>query len=225
MSDEKILQRIRKLLAMADQTVSPEEAVVAAQKARKLMDEHNLTRDDIPDEESEFARRVAGHPFKAYPIWMQTIAIYIADYNDCVVDYESTGYRRGDPRYIRFSGFKADAIIAGYMFNYLTKNGERLAKAESRQSRGQFLTGYATGLALQIKEVINKRKTEQNANVRTLIIDRQAIVKSKFKGARQTRHSTSVHDKEATRRGGQAGYSANLNQQVSGSSTAGNIGG
>ena len=50
MSDEKarkIRERIRKLLAMAGDASSPQEAAIAARRAKALLNEHNLSEADV----------------------------------------------------------------------------------------------------------------------------------------------------------------------------------
>jgi len=45
--DEKILKRIKNLLDMAMDSSSPNEAMIAARRSRALMDEHQISKDDL----------------------------------------------------------------------------------------------------------------------------------------------------------------------------------
>ena len=48
MNDEdKLIDRIRKLLALAEDAASQNEALIAARRARSLMDKHQITKGDI----------------------------------------------------------------------------------------------------------------------------------------------------------------------------------
>ena len=42
MKDEKIIERIKKLLRLAEDNSSPNEAMIAAKRARSLMDQHQI---------------------------------------------------------------------------------------------------------------------------------------------------------------------------------------
>ena len=47
MATPKIMERVRKLLAMAKDATSPHEAAIAARRARSLMDKHQLEEHEM----------------------------------------------------------------------------------------------------------------------------------------------------------------------------------
>ncbi len=55
----EIIERVRKLLSMAVDTSSPHEAAIAASRARKLMDKHQIDLADLIDESTGFGFKYA----------------------------------------------------------------------------------------------------------------------------------------------------------------------
>ncbi len=49
---EKIINRVKKLLALSNDTSSPNEAAIALKRVRSLMDKYQLTHEDILTEEN-----------------------------------------------------------------------------------------------------------------------------------------------------------------------------
>lgn len=154
---EKIKDRIAKLLAMAKDSSSPNEAAIAASRARKLMDQHQITELDLADTAEEaFARDSATRFFAAIPVYMSTFAVTIAKYNDCQARFEfgwvdfkkkATDKKKWGKR-IEFLGYASDVQLAIDMYNSLLATVDRLCK--------EFLAGkgydkYPVGVGNQFK--------------------------------------------------------------------------
>jgi hypothetical protein len=86
MSDERILEKIKKCLAMAS-SPNPNEAEIAWRQARKLMETHHLDMRDIEASEANIAKRAAG---KRPPVWMLSLAQACAKAFSCRVITESS---------------------------------------------------------------------------------------------------------------------------------------
>jgi hypothetical protein len=83
MGNKKVIDKIRKLLAMANCAGSPKEAVVAAKMARSLMDKHQIEESDI-GEKTSFGTSSNSTAKARWPVWIQSIALIVAKWNDCV---------------------------------------------------------------------------------------------------------------------------------------------
>src|SRR6478609_1846278 len=122
---DKIKERIAKLLAMSRDASSPNEAAIAAGRARKLMDQYQLQEFDLAKAlKEEFGSIPATHFSRGMPVYMQTLAVAVAQYNDCAARFES-GWMARDKRdvinpkrgkRIAFVGYKDDAELAGQMY-------------------------------------------------------------------------------------------------------------
>lgn len=82
--DDKILERIRALLSMAADTASPHEASIAAGRARKLMDQHQVGLDDLTTE-SGFGFANVGAEYRFMPKWLSVLALGVGYLNDVKV--------------------------------------------------------------------------------------------------------------------------------------------
>ncbi|WGN90770.1 hypothetical protein [Burkholderia phage vB_BglM_WTB] len=158
---ERIKERIAKLLAMADDTSSPEEAAIAATRARRLMDKHQLSALDIHETILEdFAERDATRAFANMPHHLDILAVAVAMYNDCqaVQERAYVNYRTENRPEARtktagkkvvFRGYKSDVELAVQMFKYLVDAMSRNCKA--------FLAGkgyarYPVGVGSKYKD-------------------------------------------------------------------------
>ena len=111
----KIKGRIAKLLAMADDTSSPEEAAIALGRARKLMDQHQISeaaarglRRSLAD--AKFKDLCVGKQYKYMPVWMGILALAVARLNDC--QQWVAGGR------VMFRGFEDDVDAAVVMYEH-----------------------------------------------------------------------------------------------------------
>jgi len=138
MDKNKAIERARKLLAMAADSSSPNEAVIAARRARSIIDKFQINNYDLEDV-SDFGISSPGKARTKIPQWEQNIAIVVAQLNDCIANIE-----RGK---FQYKGFSEDAEVAGFMFLYIVENGKRTCK-EFMQStyngcRNSFKLNYS----------------------------------------------------------------------------------
>jgi hypothetical protein len=115
-----IIEKIKKLLALANSS-NEHEAALAASHAQRLLSEHNLAMADIeaankPDK----ADRVETTLSKTLPKWLRHLSAGVSSAFDCrTVHYPSTGK-------MTFIGVGADVQIAAYTFVYLNRTVRRL---------------------------------------------------------------------------------------------------
>jgi hypothetical protein len=165
---EKIKDRIAKLLKMAEDASSPNEAAIAASRARRLMDQYQLDAFDVSNRiEEEFGDAQATRFYAAIPTHMDILAVAVAKYNDCqskkmhgrMEHRMSTKLKRegkareygSTKRYgfcLMFLGYKSDTELAVQMYERLLETINRLCK--------EYLTGkgyerYPVNVGMQFK--------------------------------------------------------------------------
>lgn len=154
---EKVLEKVRKLLSLAGNNPSEEEAKAASLKAQKLLAEYNLTIADADDDmkleltESSFSCGVDNQ-------WKYSLARVIAD------NFRCKHYWIGK-RTLVFYGYKVDCEIAKQVFSFLFKICKKRmtqvadkAYAETGTSRGVRYS-YTKGFVAGIKEVLDAQCT------------------------------------------------------------------
>lgn len=221
MNNEKIIDRIRKLLAMANDTSSPNEAAIAAGRARKLMDEYQITEMDLTSvQDDEFGAAVFSTGYK----WRNTatgyLAIAVAELNDCVVRY----VRGGGNVNIQFRGFLADAVTATEMLSYLKREMQRQAEMRvdwgwpnTRADRSAFRLGFGEGVGDQVKEIMRERRELKTSNGTELVVVKKQLVTERFgQSATRERETTTRGSSAAYQAGQRAGRNARLNRQTTG---------
>jgi hypothetical protein len=127
-----VIDRVRKLLTLAERSGSPAEAALAATRAQELIAEHRLAEadlsiaggEDVPDErvieeqiEGEYARRKA-------QAWRVTLAGVLARSFGCKIYYWQKSSR------IQAIGRESDVQTLRYVQGYLSLEIQRLTEIE-----------------------------------------------------------------------------------------------
>lgn len=159
---EKVLNKIKNLLDLANNNPNENEAIAAALKAQELMAKYDITTADLDngDEEEMYQtvyRDSGKHEMKK---WKYTLASVIAKnfrckyyvLKNCGID-------------VVFYGYKKDAKIAVEVFKFLYESGNKFAtryynkcKKENRNTRG-IMNTYLMGFCAGIKDVLDKQCT------------------------------------------------------------------
>lgn len=160
MANEKIMEKIKNLLDLANNNPNENEAMAAALKAQQLMAKYDVDMQQIKTEDSEeifhaVCKNTAKHEMKK---WKFGLAGVIAK-NFCCEYYVSNGTA------VVFYGYRKDAEIAAEVFKFLYEAGNKFAvryynccKKEGKNTRGamnQYLLGFIAG----IKEELDKQCT------------------------------------------------------------------
>ena len=201
-ASKKILERIRALLAMGSDTSSEHEADIAMRRARKLMDEHQITLLDIDSITSDdFGSSTYDLKSTRQKTWISTLVIAISEMNDCVVDFAPRWSREQSKVYL-FQGFKEDVKLCEFMVLYLVDTCTRLYERDKSiyslsglADKNNYLLGAAIGLEDRMKEITAKRKQDlsQHENSRSLTVVKNKLVKERF-GAKKHKTSECVFD-------------------------------
>lgn len=159
---DKIIEKISKLLAVANNTGATEsEAIQAALMAQKLMAKYNIELDQVdskPEQREivkEIYRQSGKHEMKKWKIGLSSI---VAQNFRCKV-YFINGQD------VIFYGYKEDAKIALQVFSFLYEVGNKLAvryynkcKKEGIETRGVMNT-YLAGFRQGVADVLEKQCT------------------------------------------------------------------
>jgi hypothetical protein len=223
----KLLERVRKLLAIANDTrANPNEAAAAAAQAENIMRKFNIEHADVllkrvqsGEEEFETANVSAfmkrdvdnGHVAKRNPKWAGWLAVRVARVNDCDVRY-TWDAKRGAA--VQFCGYKNDVQVAAWMFDYLLgcmindvrawqKTAPR-GKIESNAYRDGFITAVCSKLANLHRE--REAEMQQKSNTTALVVAKAAAIAEHFGNFNYGKASTTqVRDQRAFMAGVEAG--------------------
>jgi hypothetical protein len=229
---DKIIERIRQLLAMAADTSSPHEASIAAGRARKLMDAHQVDLDDLKDESTGFGFLKVDKAYRFMPYWKDVLCVAIAIFNDCKSIKSHEWRVEGSNSYtyrLMFQGFEHDVIIAAAMYDYLTVTVDRLCAAYMKElALGKSLTkisdaykkAAAHTLIDRLKEMQKEREQVNRSSTGTsLVLFKMAQVEEHFGGAKYimkravvTKADAAVY--RAKERGAKDGAAISLERQL-----------
>lgn len=216
----KTVERVRRLLAMANDASSPNEAAIAARRARKMMDEHSLTQADVEDLEAgngTFAEVRAGKARRFIAKWEQWLMVSVASLNDCIVRRKPETYTEaGTLDRAEFCGEEIDARVAASMYEYLCDTIKRLCSeymAEQGYTRynakvgDSYKTGAAQAIRDKIKDILDERQKsmDDERTGTSLVVIKQEIVAQHYKHPGYGKSSKKAHRDPAVHRARQQG--------------------
>lgn len=192
---DKIIERVKALLAMAADTASPHEAAIAAGRARKLMDQHQIDLDDLK-EASGFGFAAVGKEYRFMPKWLDCLAVGVGYLNDCKVikQHKWKSINASYSYQIVFQGYESDVQCATTIYNYLVDAGERMCKACMREigegthykaSIGDpYKRGYSAELQRRMEDMAKQRREDpallEHKTGTALVIFKIAEVEAEF---------------------------------------------
>lgn len=184
----KIKERIAKLLAMAKDTSSPNEAAIAAARARKLMDQHQIDSFDIEEIKAEMIEKGVEKPYKFTPVWKDILSVAIAKYNDCIA--VSRGTVRAHYSEIAFRGYSEDVQMAEEMYCTLVKACEDQCKAYmAAQGMGSyymakvgdaFKKGWSRAVCQTLRALTAEREQIEAPSGTSLMVVKMELVEQHF---------------------------------------------
>ena len=231
---ESILNRIQKLLKMSTENgASENEAMLAADKAQKLLQEHNLSIADIKDDsqaepmDSEDVE-VDRDLWKGY-IRNATAKLYFCK-TYTTMKYDNN-YKR--TKIITFVGRKSNRMVATEMCKYFINTIDRLAAEEFREVPGSRVSinkmahAFKQGAASKLSSRLNDRYNEivpeyiPQGNPDGLPVlyknEQQAIttwLEQKGIRLRSASSRMSIRDRVAYSRGSEKGDGIGINTQI-----------
>lgn len=176
---EKIIKTVQKLLAMADDKSSPNEALIAANRARKLMDKYEISRSDLV-QESEFDTSCSSIEGSEPPTWMQFIATAVGKYNDCNCQIMMTYFGEYS---IAYMGFKADSIVSLHTFEYLVAATKRMCEGYNFATDGEvdaYRTSMANTISGRLQQMMYDRRDLRTGTGQSLVVVKKTAVEAHF---------------------------------------------
>lgn len=164
MTDDKALATIKKLLRLAENAGTQEEAEAAAAKAQALMTQHAISAAMIGDkysdeqpitmskDEEDGAIDLMGR----LPEWRTSIVRGLTRMNGC---WFYTGYRRGGRTY-EVVGQKADRDNVKYLYQWIAREVDHAAKREALGRGKVWANNFRIGMVERILE--RMREAKQN---------------------------------------------------------------
>jgi len=227
-ADRKILLRIKKLLALAENNDNINEAASAAAMASKLMAKFNLERADVLIKEmkpDDLIEQMAERGQRRVPQWMSGLVVPIARAHDCEARYSW----KGSLKHAEFLGQREDATVAAWVFQFLVDEVERLSKVFRRQLRkergaghGVDMGDYRDGLVHEIQVTLRKMREEKEKDLKKhatgqqLVVMKNAMITQKYDVRYKKLKSRQIQDSSAYSRGRTDGQKISLGKKVIG---------
>jgi len=216
---ERLLERVRKLFAMAQESeASPHEAEIALRRCQSLMARYGISEADLAT--SAFGRTEL-NTGRTVPMHVKYLAAAVARLHDVLFVTGSGGFAE-------FRGFEVDANVARLTLDYLLGEVERALTARKRG--GRFPAGrsaaydYRVGFAIEVERrvvLLNaaREREQQAAAGRTgtalVIRKRQVVARECAKDLRTSRfRGRGARDASARAAGHDDGARVSLDRQV-----------
>jgi len=225
MSRDKVLDKIRKLIALSGSS-NVHEAEVAAAAAQRLMLEYKVAESDISFEASDEDLKVEQEVYrdlslKAPPRWHGILLNGIANANFCKlllgVEYTRKGWEMERRKIYRIIGTDHDRATVKYLYEMLRLEIERLCesaalyRAYDRAERASFKLGAASSLASRLAREYRAFTSDLKSDEKTqalAVIDKATDAVDRFMGEHfprvrasrsvtASRHAAYLHGREA----------------------------
>lgn len=159
MSKEKLLDRIKKLLALAGNNPNKNEAEIAMRRATKLLRDNDLSMESVTEVENEV---IGEQQEKNVQKWTRIIYKGVSDLYHC--DY-FIGHERHLERHT-IVGTESNRVTTAMICKYLIKSINK----ESRKYPKYQQTAFKNGAALGVYSTCKKLIEEENASKEEVII-------------------------------------------------------
>lgn len=218
---ERLMDKVRALLAKAESTSFPEEAKLLSAKAFDLMEKYSIDQAMLREGRKVEANEMGREDFDIKAPHSYTrmgLASVVLRAMDCrsVITKDTAALRR-----LTSIGMKHDLAAARVLIDSLfTQQARELAKAikskpsyeHGRTFTHNFLLGYASevGMRLTAQKDLTKKQYEEDHSTSTALalVDKGAAVTSAFNQAYPRTRTRQAHSAYASASGQQAGRAA-----------------
>jgi hypothetical protein len=219
MTRERIIERVRKLLALSNSS-NEHEAALAAAHAQRLLAEHNLAMSELEMQE-EGAGEAELLVARTVPKWLSSLFATVAGAFDCFPIVTTTPSNSR----LRFIGVGEDSAVAACTLEYLIKELRRLASVYQRQlevrggrlspaDRQRVRLSYLLGAVHGVRQALQAQKTATPTTSTALVPVKDALIKQyrdeHFSSLRTRRSRASTVLSEAFHQGRQDGANLRL---------------
>lgn len=238
--DEGTLRRIKKLLAIAeDSRGDPNECAAAARMAESIMRKYQIEHADVISVELQsadaFGEEFVGSTMdpegasKSASGWAGILAVHVAKLYDAQARYVWT------PKYgktIKFCGYKVDVEVARQTYVFIVNNMAAASRVYLKENRWagrregeSFRSGYISGVGASITALVAEKTAEmqQASSSRALVLVKANAVAEHFG---EVKYSTGGgrYQADAFTSGREAGSKLDVGRRgVTGSSAVGRI--
>jgi len=175
-----IIEKIKKLLALAASS-NEHEAALAASHAQRLLAAHNLAMADIESERKpELADRVETSAAKNLPKWVRHLSGSVCAAFDCqAIHHPATGK-------LTFIGVGADVQIAAYTFAFLERTIRRLCSqymkcaviaSTANRQRELMRQSYYLGAVSTVTVRLREQKQQTPVTPGALVPVKEGLIK------------------------------------------------
>lgn len=225
----KLIERVKKLFALASNNPSATEAAQAALIAQRLMVEYDISSNEVEDASTKVEQEITeveSDILYGSRKWRWLLAAIVARAFRCEsYNRHTRGYRTSDS--VRFYGYEGDASCAVLTFNYLYRTGDKLAKSAERAARKRWGTARGVYNSFAIG-FVRGVQSELEAQSKELMVVMSNEVKQGFRefatqiGMKQTSCSLNAtrFDAEACASGETAGRDAIRSHRLAGEQLA-----
>ena len=175
-----IIEKIKKLLALANSS-NEFEAALAAAHAQRLLSAHNLAMADIEgSHKPDKADKIEIEATKTLPKWFRHLSAGVSNAFDCQVIHQPS---KGT---MSFIGVGADAHIAAYTFTYLVRTVKKLCSTYMKSHVSHRITGrnrellrqsYYLGLVTTINDRLREQKVCTPVTPGALVPVKEALIR------------------------------------------------
>lgn len=220
--DSAILVRIKKLLALASNNPSEEEAALAAAKAAELMADHKLEMSALDGVNIDPEAVKVGETFVSLGagLWIGWLAVSVGK----AFHSKPIKTRRGGHSALVFIGKRDDVAASIEMMKWLVSQIKSMAVRYARENGAKgktvthsFCVGAANVVCRRLNEAFAKRTAENPRYGALVVVDDKAIstyVAEKWGRLRNQHQRTSTRDYAAYNAGRVAGENVSLNQRA-----------
>jgi hypothetical protein len=176
-----IIEKIKKLLALADSS-NEHEAALAAAHVQRLLAAHNLAMADITSSERpDKADRVETDVARSLPKWIRHLSAGVSSAFDCQAIHHPANGK------MTFIGVGADAQVAAYTFTYLDRTVRRLCAGYMKQYAVTAIAGrqrelmrhsYYLGAVSTITRQLQDQKEQTPITPGALVPVKEGLIKT-----------------------------------------------
>ncbi|MGB4598452.1 MAG: DUF2786 domain-containing protein [Trichlorobacter sp.] len=181
MTRERVIEKVRKLLALSNSS-NEHEAALAAAHAQRLLAEHNLAMSELEVRE-EGAGEAELLVARTVPKWLSALFATVANGFDCfpIVTSSATCSR------LRFIGVGEDPAVASCTLQFLMQELRRLATAYLRASEGgphrlnpterqRIRNSYLLGGVQGVRQALAAQKAQTPTTSTALVPVKDALI-------------------------------------------------
>lgn len=158
-----VIEKVRKLLALANNNDNEHQAAAAANKAMELLEAYNLQMSDV-ERTKTGAKRTDNKRGGGLYKWQREVWKQVAALHFCLYE-EIKGLRAGSKYEHRLVGSQANVTGAELMADYLVRTVERLAQAKAKEDGYNVfcreMIAYREGMADRLVERLRTMRRDR----------------------------------------------------------------